>query len=105
MTTLDFLNMYDTKEGLDSEQLRLLWWDDLFEDGDNIKEIGDTEYGEQDRWTHLETRIICINDRYFQLARWAGNTEYQENEYDIQPEEVKPVEKTITVWEVVNGTV
>ena len=49
MTTLDFLNMYDAKEGLDSEQLRLLWWDDLFEGGDNIKEIGDTEYGEQDR--------------------------------------------------------
>lgn len=97
MTTQEFLDKYDNKEIFTEDELYRIW-------------IGDTEIemevieegtGEFYRWNHEEWQIVKIGDRCFDIARMAGNTEYQENEYDIQPQEVYPIQKVITVWEAV----
>ena len=46
-----------------------------------------------------KSEVIQVEDRYFMVYRYKGNTEYQETIYDVQPDEVYPVEKTIIVWE------
>lgn len=98
MTTKEFLDRYDNKETFTESEMHRIW-------------IGDTEIemtvieegtGEQYRWNHIEWQVVKIGDRYFDLAIMAGNTEYQDNEYDIQPQEVKPVETVITKWERVD---
>ena len=98
MTTKEFLDKYDNNETFTEEEMFRIW-------------IGDTEIemevieegiGEQYRWNHIEWQVVKINNRYFDLAIMAGNTEYQDNEYYIQPQEVKPVETVITKWERVD---
>ena len=99
MTTNEFLNKCDKKELFTEEELYRLWIGDVDIEAEDIEE----GIGEQYRWNHVEWRVIKIQDRYFEIARMAGNTEYQPNEYDCQPIEVKPVQKVITVWESVTS--
>ena len=40
-----------------------------------------------------------VEDRYFMIYQYRANTEYQDTEYDWQPDEVYPVERTIICWE------
>lgn len=96
MTTQEFLDKYDSKEYFTEDELENIWW------GDGIEYTTIEEgSGDQYRWTHIEYKIIKIGDRYFDIARNAANTEYQETEYDCQPQEVKPVEKVIIAWEAI----
>lgn len=103
MTTEDFLNKYDLKKTFTEEELYRLYIGDVDIEVEDI----DKGTGEQNRWDHIEWRVIKIKDRYFEIARLAGNTEYQPDEYNCQPIEVKPVEKTIITWEEIysNGTI
>ena len=97
MTTKEFLNKCDKKEIFTEEELYRLWIGDVNIEAEDIEE----GTGEQYRWNHVEWRVIKIQDRYFEIARMAGNTEYQPDEYDCQPIEVKPVQKVVTFWESV----
>lgn len=99
MTTKDFLDIYDSKSYFVEEQLEALWWDELLDIDTPV--IGEEEYGEPGRWDTCVSKVIKVENRYFQIYRLQGNTEYQETTYPYQPDEVKPVEKTITVWEVI----
>ena len=103
MTTIDFLKIYDNypEDLFDEEILQDLWCCGLFTDDENVWDITEVEYGEQERWSHLESRVIKIQDRYFEIARWAGNTEYQDDTYDCQPIEVRLVEKVVKAWEAI----
>ena len=53
--------------------------------------------GENGRWSRCVGSILHIGDRYFELNWEEGLTEYQDNMFDSQPEEVIPVERTKTV--------
>lgn len=97
MTTQEFLNRYDNKELFSETELQDIYWGDF--DG-YVHEV-DNGTGELYRWNHLEYKILQIGERYFDVARMAGNTEYQENEYDIQPQEVKRVERMVIDWEAI----
>ena len=102
LSTIAFLEIYDSKVNAFGEEfLRDMFWGD-FIDRENVTEM-DTLLGEPDRWNHSEEKVYKIRDRYFSFSRYAGNTEYQEDYYDSQPIEVKPVEKVITVWEAVES--
>ena len=81
------------------EELYRLWIGDVDIEAEDI----DEGTGEQYRWNHVEWRVIQIQNRYFEIARMAGNTEYQENEYDCQPIEVEPYKVTITSWRPVKN--
>ena len=98
MTVKEFFKLYDKKHTFAEESLRDLWWGDLLEDAE-IENVTDVEYEEPCRWSHFEGKVVKIQDRYFSIGRWAGNTEYQEDNYDVQPLEVKPVEKIVTITE------
>ena len=97
MTTKDFLDRYDNKQHLDEEQLRALWWNELLDIDAPV--VGKEEYGTPGRWNIPVSKVIKVEDRYFIIYRYQAATEYQEDEYDWQPDEVYPVEKTIVVWE------
>lgn len=103
MTTIDFLKIYDNfpHDLFDEDTLYALWCNNLFVDYENVQDITEVECGEQSRWNHVEWRIIKIRGRYFEIARWAGNTEYQEDIYDCQPVEVRLVEKVVKAWEAI----
>ena len=55
--------------------------------------------GDDLRWVKPMTSIIKIRDKYFAIDWFKGLTEYQENEIDDQPYEVKKVEKMVPVTE------
>lgn len=97
MTTKDFLDRYDNNDYFTKEELEDLYWGDIVGTFQQVDEYT----GELSRWSHLESKIYKVQDRYFEISRNAGNTEYQETEYDCQPVEVHPIEKTITAWETV----
>ena len=98
MTIKEFLDRYDSvSECFTERELEDLWWDDLLDE--YPVEVGAEEYGEPDRWNTWVSRVIQVENRYFMIYVWRGNTECQESYYDIQPEEVQPFEKTIIVWE------
>ena len=103
MTTTDFLKIYDNfpHDLFDEDTLYALWCNNLFVDDENVQDITEVECGEQSRWNHVEWRVIKIRGRYFEIARWAGNTEYQEDIYDCQPVEVRLVEKVVKAWEAI----
>ena len=102
MTTKEFLDRYDSvSECFTERELEDLWWNDLLDV--NVVEVGEEEWGEPDRWNTCVTRVIQIENRYFMIYRYAGNTECQESYYDIQPEEVEPYEVTITAWRPVKN--
>lgn len=97
MTTKEFLDRYDSVfECFTEQELEDLWWDDLLDV--NISVVGEEEWSEPDRWNTCVSKVIQIENRYFMIYRYAGNTEYQESNYDIQPDEVYPYEKTIIAW-------
>ena len=101
MTTKEFLDRYDSvSECFTERELEDLWWDDLLDK--HPLEVSPEEYGPPDRWNTCVSRVIKIENRYFTIYRYAGNTECQESYYDMQPDEVYPVKKTIIVWERVN---
>ena len=101
MTTKEFLDRYDNvSECFTEDELYRLWINDLFDfDDEKVKEVEGEVWGEPDRWNTCVTRVLQIEDRYFMIYAYRGNTECQENYYDMQPDEVYPVEKTIIVWE------
>ena len=97
MTTKEFLDRYDSVlECFTEQELEDLWWDDLLDI--NISVVGEEEWAEPNRWNTCVSKVIQIEDRYFMIYRYAGNTECQESYYDIQPDEVTPYEKTIMAW-------
>ena len=104
MTVKEFLNKIDNKEVFNEEELKDLYWGDLEGDDDDIIEEVDEIIEEKRRWSQFISKIVKINNRYFCLTADIGLTEYQDNEYDFQPEEVRPVEKVITTieWVEVN---
>lgn len=57
--------------------------------------------GENRRWSHTNTSIVSLLNRYFSIVWEEGLTENQDNSYDEQPIEVKKheYEKTIIVTE------
>ena len=59
--------------------------------------------GDDLRWVKPMTSIIKIRDKYFAIDWFKGLTEYQKNEIDDQPYEVKKVEKMVPVTEWVPG--
>lgn len=87
------LEKIDSGEKLSERELRNLIW--------NYEDIKEREYGENRRWTRGVESIICLCGRYFSIYWEEGLTEYQENEYFYQPEEVEKHEydKTIHVVE------
>lgn len=99
MTTTEFLNKYDTKYRFSEQELFELWIDELFDDISDVAQVGEEEYGEPDRWNTCVTKVLRVEDRFFMIYCWRGNTEYQDSYYEIQPREVKPIQKIITVWE------
>lgn len=102
MTTKEFLDRYDSvSECFTERELEDLWWNDLLDV--NIVEVGEEERGEPDRWNTCVTKVIQIENRYFMIYRYAGNTEYQDSYYDIQPEEVEPYEITTIAWRPVKN--
>lgn len=55
--------------------------------------------GDRGRWVVGTQSIIRLRDKYFAIDWFKGLTEYQENEIDDQPYEVKKVEKMVPVTE------
>jgi len=68
-------------------------------DYDSVEEI----QGESLRWVQPITTIVELHDRYICIKWYRGLTEMQEDEFDEQPYEVKPVTRTETItvtdWE------
>jgi hypothetical protein len=97
MKIKEFLKRYDKKKGFSEQELEDLWWGDLLDK--HAPEVAPEEYSEPDRWNTMVSKVIKVEDRYFMIYKYQGNTEYQETYYDMQPDEVYPVEKTIVCWE------
>lgn len=58
------------------------------------------------RWSIHHKIIFSYNDKFYSTTYSVGATEYQDespwqNEEDVECQEVKLVEKTIKVWEVI----
>ena len=98
MDTKEFIAKFDNKERFTEEELRKIVWDGI--DGDEYNFIK-TEEGKDLRWERPMTEIFQVNDRYFAIPWMKGLTEYQENFYNYQPYEVRPVEKAIIITEYV----
>ena len=60
-------------------------------------EYGDNEQDGSGRWTAYITSIIQVEDKFFQINWEQGLTEYQEDSFGNQPQEVEPYEETIVV--------
>lgn len=99
MTVKDFLNKYDNEERFNEDELRDLYWGDLEEDDDDLVQQIEEEADEKRRWSQIITKILKINGRYFSVYGDIGLTEYQDDSFDIQPTEVMPVEKVVTITE------
>ena len=101
MTIREFITRFDNHERFDEEDLRDLYWGE-FTDDDGYDEI-DEEIEDKRRWSQFIHKYVQIGNRYFCLTADVGLTEYQDNSYDYQPIEVKPVEKLVPVitWEAI----
>ena len=99
MTNKEFLKRYDKKKSLTEVELKQLWRNELLDEVPEI--VRDEEYSIPGRWNIPVDKVIKVEDRYFMIYQYRANTEYQDTEYDWQPDEVYPVEKTITItcWE------
>lgn len=99
MTTKDFITRYDNNQQFDEYELQDLFHGE-FDDEENIELIEEQE-GEHHRWNYEAFNIYKIQKRFFQFYGFIALTEMQENYYDVQPIEVKPVQKLIvtTEWE------
>lgn len=101
MTVKEFLTRYDNKEVFNEDELKDLYWGDIeASDGMEFEEI-DEEVEDKRRWRQFIYKYVMIGGRYFCLTADIGLTEYQDNVYDYQPEEVRRTQKTIVVdcWE------
>lgn len=99
MTVKEFIARYDNKEEFSEKELENLFWEDMeLEPDDNCAWRVDEISYEPDRWSYLREVFHKLNGRYFCFSAYLGNTEYQENEFSIQPQEVEPVEVTVTQW-------
>ncbi len=97
MTVKEFLTRYDNEENFTEDELKDIYWGDF--EGDEWSEEVDEEIDEKRRWSQFVYKYVKIGGRYFCLTADIGLTEYQDNEYNYQPFEVRPVEKIITVTE------
>lgn len=71
---------------------------------DTVTMINDIEW--QDRWSTYYTFVFQYEGKYYQTSYGKGSTEIQDErpwEYEDEVEcvEVKPVPKTITVYEII----
>lgn len=101
MTVNEFLTKYDNKETFNEDELKDLYWGDIeIEDGMEWEEI-DEEIEDKRRWSQFIYKYVMIGGRYFCLTADIGLTEYQDNEYNYQPQEVKRTKKAVIVdcWE------
>lgn len=76
---VEFLNRYDAGEEFDSHELA-----DIVYDCDEVEE----NPGECGRWTQGMETIFQVGDRFFSIYWERGLTEYQDDEFFSQPEEV-----------------
>lgn len=97
MTVKEFLTRYDNEENFTEDELKDIYWGDF--EGDEGPEEVDEEIDDKRRWSQFVYKYVNIGGRYFCLTADIGLTEYQDNEYNYQPFEVRPVEKIITVTE------
>jgi glutamine cyclotransferase len=97
MTVNEFLQRYDNKDTFTEDEIHDLYCGDIEGEIEEIEEIE----GEHYRWVYCNTKILKMQDRYFDVSAYIGLTEMQDNEYTIQPFEVRPVEKVVVVtsWE------
>jgi hypothetical protein len=96
MTTKEFLDKYDSEQGFTEDELYRIWNNDT---EDDFEEVRGEEYGEPGRWNIPVDRVIKVDNRYFLIYCYQAATEMQESYYDMQPDEVYPVERTIICWE------
>lgn len=99
MTVNEFLERYDKGDHFNEDELRDLYWGDIEAEPGEIIEECDEEEDEKRRWSQFIYKFIKMNDRYFCFTADIGLTEYQDNSYDFQPVEVKPVEKIVVITE------
>ena len=87
-----FCSRYDARDKFNEDELQYMAFDCIQKD-----EIE----GDEHRWTRDVTTIFECDGRFFSIDWNRGLTEYQENEFYNQPQEVKLQEykKTITVRE------
>lgn len=101
MTTKEFLEIYDSGEEFSSVDLENIFYEegDFFEDSE-FAWCEDKIVREMQRWNHIEQKVLRIGEeaRYFLITGYIGNTEYQENVFDWQPEEVRQEEIVIIDW-------
>lgn len=101
MTVKEFITRFDNNERFDEYALHDLFWGDLVcEDSDSIDLIDEGE-GDHHRWNYCAYKVYKINGRNFMFDAFLALTENQEDYFDIQPREVRAIEKTIVVtdWE------
>lgn len=83
------LSKIDSGESLTSSELSRLVYDyDI-----------DTQEGDDGRWVRGMYTVVELCGRHFGINWFKGLTEYQDSEFDFQPEEVEKHEKVITVTE------
>lgn len=83
------LSKIDSGESLTNSELSRLVYDyDI-----------DTEEGDDGRWVRGMYTVVELCGRHFGISWFKGLTEYQDSEFDFQPEEVEKHEKVITVTE------
>lgn len=101
MTVKEFLNLYDIGYQFDEDELKDIFNMDFDENENDQVFLVEEETGDNRRWSRMEYRYIKINNRYFLAMADIGLTEYQDNEYLCQPEEMslKVETKVITVTE------
>ena len=91
LTETEYLKLIDNKIQLTKEQ---------------ISELTDFEIESKmvshSRWSIEMETIVQIQNRFFLISWSKAATEYQENYFDDQPVEVKPVKKMVEVTEWVS---
>lgn len=83
----DLLNKIDSGVKLDEKEIRELVFECDYE----------TKEHDKHRWTQSMETISKLGDRYFRTYWFSGLTEYQNNEFYNQPEEVIPHSYTETI--------
>lgn len=99
LTVTEFLARYDVGETFTEEELKDIFWGNLKKNEDDCVKCIEDDYGENRRWSRMYYRYWLIGNRYFFMQMDEGLTEYQDNWYGYQPQEVtlKQEKKVITV--------
>ncbi|MCP3686105.1 MAG: hypothetical protein GY861_25950 [bacterium] len=88
------------------ELLQRLVWEDYDEEKEDIENISE-EIIDTSRWSNHYEMIFRYSDKFYRSHFSRGATESQDEQpYEYEPDEiecseVKQVEKTVKVWEVV----